>query len=244
MAHVDVHREFEFDTPTLVEGLPGVGLVGKIATDHIVETLEMEYYASCRCDGLPRVAVYNEGDRDLRPPVRLYADPERDLLALQSDVPVSPEHAPEFAACLSGWFDANDVTPLFLSGLAEEKDGVPEMYGVGTNGGTDRLEAHGIDSPPEGGLISGPAGALLAEAGERALDSVGLIVQANRQFPDPEAARVLIVDGIEPLAGIDVETDRLVEQAEQIATAREELAERMQEANQESSQARPLGMYQ
>ena len=46
VSHVDTHEEdVEFESPTLVEGLPGVGLVGKIAVDHLVETFDMQHYA-------------------------------------------------------------------------------------------------------------------------------------------------------------------------------------------------------
>jgi len=244
MARIDTHADLNLETPTLVEGLPGVGLVGKIATDHLVESLDMTYYASCHCEGLPRVAVYEGGDSTVRPPVRIYADERRDLLALQSDVPVSPSRAASFAACVVGWFTDNRVTPVCLSGLPEEKDGVPEMYGVATGGAGGLLADRDIDAPPSDGMISGPTGALLAEMGEQGVDGLGLVVQANAKFPDPEAARVLLTRGIEPLAGIEVETDRLVEQAERIADAREKLAKQMQEADEESSQAQPLGMYQ
>jgi uncharacterized protein len=244
MAHVDVHSDMELESPILVEGMPGVGLVGKIAADHLVRTLDMEYYASCHCDGLPSVAVYDEDDRTVRPPVRIYADETRDLLVLQSDVPISPQGAPEFVSCLADRFAQEDVLPLCLSGLAEEKDGVPTMYGIGTGRGPELLEEHDIETPKESGMISGPTGALLAEVGERELDGIGLVVQANKQFPDPEAARVLLVDAIEPLADIEVSTDLLVEQAEEIADAREKLAKQMQQADDESSQAKPLGMYQ
>lgn len=244
MAHVDVHSDLELDSPLLIEGMPGVGLVGKIAADHLVETLDMEYYASCHCEGLPRVAVYDEADREVRPPVRLYADEANDLLVLQSDIPVSPQAAPEFSTCITGWFAEQDITPLFLSGLPQEKDGVPTMYGVGVGAGVDMLDEQGIGNPNEGGMIRGPTGALLAEASERDLDCLGLVVQVNARFPDPEAARVLLVDAIEPLAGVDVQTDRLVEQAEEISQAREKLAKQMQQADEESSQAEPLGMYQ
>ncbi|MFT4946045.1 MAG: hypothetical protein ACI8TL_000276 [Natronomonas sp.] len=245
MAHIREHTDLDLDAPVLVEGLPGVGIVGKIATDHLVETFEMEHYASCHCDGLPRTAVYEEGDRTIRPPVRIYADEKRDLLALQSDVPVSPESAPEFASCVTAWLADNDVLPIYLSGLPQEKSDPPEMYGVGIGAAQDRLSEHDIEAPSESGMISGPTGALVAEANEQELDAIGLVVQANPQFPDPEAARVVLVDGIEPLLSLDIDTDKLVDQAEEIAEARERLAQRMQEANQqESSQAKPLGMYQ
>jgi uncharacterized protein len=244
MAHIDVHSDIELDSPVLVEGLPGVGLVGKIAADHLVNTLEMEYYASCHCDGLPKVSVYEEGDAAIRPPVRIYADETRDLLVLQSHVPVSPERATEFSGCLTAWLVEHDVTPIYLSGLGEQKSGVPDMYGIGTGDGGALLDEHGIDLPSENGLVSGPTGALIADAARQNLDSVGLIVQSNTKFPDPEAARVLIVHGIEPIAGINVTTETLVEQAEEIADAREKLAKQMEQADEESSQAQRLRMYQ
>lgn len=244
MARVAVQRDLDLESPVLVEGLPGVGLVGKIATDHLVDAFDMTYYAACYSEGIADVSVYSADDHTLRPPVRIYADADRDLLALQSDIPVSPDAAAAFTRCLVQWCDDNDVVPLCLSGLPEQKDGVPKLYGVGVGTGRDRLREHDVPTPSEGGLISGPTGAILAAANELGLDSVGLVVQANPRFPDPEAARVLIADGIEPLADVDVETETLVEHAEEIATARESLAKQMQEAEEESSQAQPLGMYQ
>ncbi|MFB6184722.1 MAG: proteasome assembly chaperone family protein [Haloarculaceae archaeon] len=246
MAHVEVHdQDVELDAPVLVEGLPGVGLVGKITSDHLVDQLGMDYYAACHCEGLPEAAVYREGTSRFRPPIRLHADPEHDLLVLQSDVPISPQAAPEFAGCLTGWLVDNDVTPLYLSGLpTEEKGDVPSMYGVATDGMDELLEDHDIDPPNEHGLVSGPTGALLHHAARSGLDALGLVVEANANFPDPEAARVLLTDAIEPIAGVEVGIDELVDQAEQIRQAKEQLAKQMQQADEESTRAQPTGMYQ
>jgi uncharacterized protein len=74
--------------------------------------------------------------------------------------------------------------------------------------------------------------------------AIGLIVESDPRFPDPEAARVLIKNGIEPLVGIEVPVDDLVDRAEQIREAKERLAKRMQSGGEESTQARPIGMYQ
>jgi uncharacterized protein len=241
VTHVD---DLGVDDPFLVEGLPGVGLVGKIAVDHLVSEWEMDHVASCLCEGIPDVAVYAEGDYAVKPPVRIYADGDRDLLALQSDVPVSPEAAAGFADCVTEWFRTNDVTPIFLTGLAAEKEDVPALYGIATGDGGAMLADADVDPPSEAGMISGPTGGLVAEANERNVDGVGLVVEANPQFPDPEAARVLLADAIAPIAGVEVDTGALVEQAEEIAQARERLAQRMQEGSQESSQAQPVGMYQ
>ncbi|NLV06823.1 proteasome assembly chaperone family protein [Haloarcula rubripromontorii] len=245
MAHIQVHRDdIALDSPTLVEGLPGVGLVGKIAADHLVDLYDMEYYASAHCEGLPEIAVYGTDDPDVRPPVRLYADEDRDLLVLQSDAPISPSGAKEFASCMVGWFEASDATPIYLSGRPAEKDGVPGVYGISTGDGARMLEEADVNPPSENGAITGPTGALVHESQRIGLTSVGLIVEADQQFPDPEAARALLQTGISPLTDFEIDTEALVEQAEEIGRAKAQLAQQLQENQEESTSARPLGMYQ
>jgi uncharacterized protein len=244
MAHVEELVDVTLSEPTLVEGLPGLGLVGKIAADHLVETFDMAYVAGIHCDGIPNVAVYHEGSSEVLPPVRIYADEGRDLLVLQSDVPVSPSNAEEFATCVTGWLQSNDVFPVYVSGLAEEKDTPPSVHGIATGGAGDRLEAAGLSPPPAGGVVSGPTGALVHAAAEAAFDSVGLIVQSESQFPDPEAARSVIERGIEPLAGVDADTEALLEHAEKIRNVREQMAKQVQQADDASTEAQPIRGFQ
>ncbi|WP_248896626.1 proteasome assembly chaperone family protein [Haloplanus halobius] len=247
MERIEILRDdVSLDSPTLIEGLPGVGLVGKLATDHLSETLDMVHYANVHCERLPPVATYQEERYDLATPVRLYADPERDLLALRSDVPVSPEAALEFGDCFEGWPASDETLPIYLSGLGEEREETasPSMYGIGTGGMGERLEAEGIAPPPESGLVSGPTGALLSRAVRDDDEALGLVVECDPRFPDPESAAKLIQEGISPLLGIDVPVTELTERAEEIQQAKHRLAQQMQEADETSSQARPLGMYQ
>ena len=239
--------DLELDEPVLVEGLPGVGLVGAIVASHLVDALDMTYYGGVECDGIPSVAVYGEEGRTIRPPVRLYADEANDLLVLRSDVPVSREAAPDFSACIVDWLDENDALPLFLSGLPRNQDPgeVPDVHGIATHTAGDLLDEHDVDAPSEEGVVGGPTGALLHRAAERDVDALGLVVESDPQFPDPAAARQLLVAAINPVAGIDVNTDDLVESAEEIREQKEDLAKRMREVSEaESSQAQPLRMFQ
>lgn len=242
MAHVAVHRDdIELDAPTLVEGLPGVGLVGKLAADHLVDAFDMVHYGTARCDGLPEVAVYSEGDPDVRSPVRIYADTDRDLLVLQSDAPVSPEAAESFAGCIVDWFRGEAVTPIFLSGMPAERESEPSLYGIATGDGAALLSEAAVPTPTESGAITGPTGALVHESQRVGLTSVGLVVEADPQFPDPEAASVLLEAGIAPLARIAVDTAELAEHAEEIRRTKAQLAKQMQGGGEESTSARPLG---
>lgn len=246
MARIAVRsRGIDLDEPTLVDGFPGVGLVGKIAADHLVEEFGMVHYADLYCEGLPPVATYGDGTHNLRTAVRLYADADRDLVVLQSDVPVAPDAAETVAGCLSGWLDESAVTPIYLSGLPSEKEEAPPaMYGIASGDGAEMLEGAGIEAPAEPGMVSGPTGALLLDALETGRTAVGLVVETDPRFPDPESANVLLSRGIEPLTGVSVPTDELVDRAEEIRKAREQLAKRMQEEGEESTRAQPLRMYQ
>ena len=247
MAQINLQGpEANLEDPILVEGFPGVGLVGKIATDHLVDELEMRYYASVDCEGLPRIGVYRGGDRTARPPVRLYVSEEHDLLALQSDAPIGSQAIGELADCLTNWIVDRSATPLYLSGLpAEREDDRPNVYGVATGDAVDALERHDIDEPPEDGVVTGPTGALINRSAQLGYDSLGFVVGCSANFPDPEAASVLLEDAIGPVADLEIDVQELLERAEEIREHREQFAKQMQSVTQdESSQAQPLRMYQ
>jgi len=248
MVEVTVQNsDVELSEPTVVEGLPGVGLVGKIATDHLVNEFDIRYYADVVGDGIPPVAAFDGGDPAVKAPTRLLADPERDLLALRGDVPVSAINAPTFAEGLTEWFLEREATPIYLTGVPgnRDPDSTPETYGIAAGDAVDGFAETGVDAPEENGMISGPAGALLSHAQRRDLGAIGLVVETDPRFPDPLGARTLIEEGIGPIAGIDVDTDPPIDEADEIIKAREQLAQRMQRADQhEGSQAESIDMYQ
>jgi len=247
MAGITVHaEEIALSEPMLVEGLPGLGLVGKIATDHLIDEFDMTHYANVRCQGLPRMGIYQQDDRAVKPPVRIYADEETDLLALESDVPVSASAAKNFASCVTDWLEEQGAFPIYVSGFPDnEQNSPPSCYGVATGTAGSLLDEIDVAPPTQDGGVSGPTGALLHEAADRRVDGVGVIVESNPQFPDPEAASVVIESAVEPLAGIDVDVEVLRETATQIREQREQLAQQLQQADiDESTQAQPLRMFQ
>ena len=240
-----VDDEAAVEEMTLIEGFPGVGLVGKIAADHLIEVFAMRHHANIYCADLPAVAVYHEGDATLRPPMRLYVDDAHDLMVLQSDVPVGSAAAEDIAETLEEWSGGRSIHPIYLSGIPrDQNDASPTLYGVGNDKGVQRLEAAGIPTPAETGLISGPTGVLLYQAIRQETSVVGLVVGSDPRFPDPEAAEVLVRTGIGPLVDVEIPVDDLIDSAEQIRRAKQRLAQQMQEAQDESTQARPIGMYQ
>lgn len=158
MADIVVRSEsVSLDEPILVEGLPGLGLVGKIAADHLVDQLDFEYYADIIGEGIPPVTTFSEGETEVRSPVRLHANEAEDLVVLQGDVPISVASAPGFTESLTDWTHEQDAMPLFLTGFPAERelDVEPDIYGVATGEGDQILEELDVTPPNENGIISG-----------------------------------------------------------------------------------------
>lgn len=237
MAHVDVVApDLALEEPTLVEGLPGMGLIGKLVADHLREEFEMTYYAGVHCEGVPPVAAYRTDDPTVRPPVQVYAADDRDLLVLVSDIPVSPSDAPEFADCITDFLGAQDVTPVFTSGFDESVEAGQggqgrALHGVATGDGEDLLAMAGIEPPHHAGIVTGSTGALLERAGEVGLDGVGLLVESTDELPDVEAALAVIEDGIEPITGLAVDTRPFVDGSIEMSPIAESVLENMQAGN-------------
>ncbi len=235
------------DEPVLVDGLPGVGLVGKLAADHLAEQFGTEPLADVRCPALPGAAVYGPESSTVRTPVRIEAAPDADLLVLRSDLPV-PADANGFAEALVAWAEDYGATPVCVGGLPHERDDdderPPEVWGVATPGGETHLDRAGIVPPAMPGVLAGPAGALLDAAAAAEVDAVGLVVEADANEPDLAAARAVLERGLGPLADVDADGGGLGEGLEAVFDAGEELASRMSEGGEDSSRAQPLSMFQ
>lgn len=246
MVEISTRDDVELDSPTLVEGLPGVGLVGKIAADHILDELGLVEYGAIDIDSNPPVAVFEEGDREVKSPMRLFASPEDDLLVLQSAVPIEAVSAEEFFETFTEWVADADVTPIYLAGIAEERDPgeTPGLYGISTGTGSDLLSEAAVEPPTDTGLIQGPGGALLREAKARGVEALGLLVEADPRFPDPAGAQQLIEQGIEPIADVEIDIQRLSDEAEEIVAKREQMIRQMEQAEEQGGQVSTRGMFQ
>lgn len=221
MSHAVVHdKQLRLQNPIFVDGTPGLGLVGTITAEHLIDEFGMTYFASLECPSLPPSVAYNREATQVLPPVRVYADEKRNLLTLQSDVPISPTTVADFANCFDQLLIDLNALPLYVSGLGRRTENDPDqersLYGIGTGNADQFLQRYSIEPPDEDGLWSGPPGALLNVARKSGMTALGLIVECDPEFPDPEAACTLIERVVEPIADVRVNVESLRDQAAEI----------------------------
>ena len=231
-------------SPTLIEGLPGLGLVAAIAVDQVTNQLDLDQHGTIVSDDFPSVAAFDDGR--VRDPVRVYAGENPAVMTLQSDIPIPPDAVGSLSQCILNDLADEFEQAIFLAGApAESEEDIGEVVGVAT---TDSLETAltdaGIALADGSGVVGGVTGALLADCYYNDTPAAVLIVRSNPYIPDPTAARAVIEEALEPLVEFDIDTQELLEQAEKIQKQKQRIAEQLQQYQQQDQQSPMTGMYQ
>ena len=98
IVQVILEKEPSVKNPILIEGFPGIGLVGNIASQYIVNELKMTYLGAMSSKYFPPLAVLLGGVVNM--PVRIYEDAAKGLVISPPDVSAKAAAA------------AKDMTPL------------------------------------------------------------------------------------------------------------------------------------
>ncbi|UTF54738.1 proteasome assembly chaperone family protein [Natronosalvus rutilus] len=235
---VEFHRSSNPDAaqPTLIEGLPGHGLVASIAVDQLTDQLGLEQYGSIRSDSFPPVASFADGL--VQDTVRVYSGTDPDVLTLQSDVPIPEDAFTDLSGCVLDELVDDFNQAIFLAGApAQSEEQRGEVIGAATTETLrDELEAAGIELAADSGAVGGVTGALVSACYQADVPAALLLVRADPRVPDPAAARSVIENALEPLVEFDVDTDELREQAEEIQRQKQQLAQQMQPQGQDQQE--------
>jgi uncharacterized protein len=222
-------RELAVESPTLIEGLPGLGLVASIAVDQITRQLGLEEYGTIYSEAFPAVASFEDGR--VRESVRVYAGADPDVMTLQSDVPMPPGAVRPLSRCV-----LEDLAPafgraVFLAGApAESESQIGEVVGVATTAALeDELTDAGIELAEGSGILGGITGALLADCYRAEVPAAVLITRSNPYIPDPAAARSVIETALEPMVSFDIDTTELEERTEEIRQRKEQIAQQLRQ---------------
>jgi uncharacterized protein (TIGR00162 family) len=228
---VETVADPDLSDPLLVEGLPGVGHVGKLAAEHLLEEFESRLVRRVHSEHLPpQVGIDDDGVVELAA-VEIHAvEAGRDLLVLVGD-----HQAAETVGHYRLTETFLDVAEAFgVSGIVA-MGGVPtgelvEEYGV-VGAVTDaelaeELRGIGVEfheDEPEGGIV-GTSGLLLGLGARRDLPAACLMGRTSGYLVDPKSARA-VLEVLEAYAGIEVDFARLEDRADDMEDAVAEMQE-------------------
>jgi uncharacterized protein (TIGR00162 family) len=235
----DVHVSFRdrptLDDPILIEGLPGVGNVGKLAADHLIEELGAEKMAQIHSKHFPpQVLVLEDGTTRLVNNELYYwkADEEgaRDLLILIGDYQgLTAQGQYELVDTVLKIAEDHGVSTLFTlggygTGQMEDK---PRVLGAATAPrhvkDMKRRDVVFEENEPGGGIV-GASGLLLGLGEQRGISGICLMGETSGYLVDPKSAQS-VLEVLSDVLGITLDFSDLEDRAEQM----DKLAQQLQD---------------
>jgi uncharacterized protein len=229
-----VQKKIRLDSPILVAGFPGPGLVGSISTSYIINKLHMDQIACVESEFIVPGVIYAEGK--LRHPFRLYSNEEGSVCVLVCEAPIMIQGIYSVLDTVTKWALNNKVkqvmvldgiavegipnlkrTPIILSSDGEVADAANLIQDVEEelDNTEDKTKDDGDRNVyPTTAYIAGLAGGLLSSCLSNGLASKALLVPATRGIPDPEGAAILIesLDKITDNKSLEIDTQSLRKQ--------------------------------
>lgn len=217
------------ENPVVIEGFPGIGLIGNIASQYVINRLEMDYLGAIDSRFFPPMSVLVGGLAHL--PVRIYEKKDLGVVVVSSDIPVHPAASYDLARGIVSWAESIGAKEMVcLAGITvmgEEQ----RVFGAAT---TEEMLARIKDRVEvfEFGTISGISGSVMNECLLRKMPAICLLGETHSMAPDPRAA-VVTVKMLNTLYGLNVDTTELEERADEIEFQMQKLAEQVQSSSAE-----------
>ncbi len=234
-----INNPEDFSATILIEGLPGVGHVGKLVADHIVDERKGTLLAEITSHHFPpQIFIDREGIAHL---------PENQLYHVATDPPIllltgdCQSTSPEGHYILTGHY--LDLAARF---------GVQRIYTLGGYGvgrlveiprvlcAADRsaliveaTEAGAVFSPDEPpGVIIGAAGLLIGLGSKRGMEGIALLGETSGYLVDPISSRA-VLEVLCRMIGIEIDPTRLDQTAEELEGVLDKLKESEQHREHE-----------
>ncbi len=221
----------------IVEGFPGFGLVGTIATGYLIDHLKTERIGKIVLDEQPAIIALHEGK--VVEPIEIHYNKEYNLILLHS---ISSGQGVE-------WELAETILKLAKDLQAKE---VISIEGVGTESGegeeelkvyfyankpaqAEKLVGVGLERLKEG-IIIGVTGALISKDSSVPFNSI--FVETHTKLPDSKAS-AKIVGVLDKYLGLKVKTEPLLKQAEEFESKLKKLLEQSKLAGKLQKEKKP-----
>ena len=189
----------ELKNPILIEGLPGLGLVGKIATRYLIKKLDAKKFAYLYSPHFPYFVLVNKKGsvRLLRGTFYFLRNQTEgnDLILFTGDSQAQTiEGQYEISDCILDFATLHNVKMIVtVGGYRMEVKDKPKVIAAATNEEVlnEALQARAVLSSM-GNPIVGTAGLILGLSRFKKIDALCLLGETRGYLPDPKAAKSVL----------------------------------------------------
>lgn len=192
----------------IIEGFPGFGLIGTIATEFLMEHLDTEKIGIIEVDELPAMIAIHKNK--VIEPISVHYNKKYNLVLVHA-INVSKEMAWKLAETiteLAKTLEAKEI--ISLEGVGSPNPDDHRVFFYATENDVVSRKLSGVANPLMEGIIVGVTGALLAR--NAGIPIVALFAEAQSGLPDSKAAAE-IIKALDAYTGLQIDPKPLLKQA-------------------------------
>ncbi|OGY53571.1 MAG: hypothetical protein A2912_03810 [Candidatus Buchananbacteria bacterium RIFCSPLOWO2_01_FULL_40_23b] len=193
---------------TIVEGFPGFGLIGTIATEFLMEHLDTEKIGIIEMDEIPAMIAVH--DSKIIEPVSIHYNKKFNLVFIHA-INIGKNLAWKLADAiidLAEQLGAKEI--ISLEGVGSPNPDASRVFYYTTKDGNVVKKLEGTANPLREGIVVGVTGALLAKHIKTPI--IALFAEAKSNLPDSKAAAE-IIRALDAYVDLDVDPKPLLKQA-------------------------------
>lgn len=221
-ARVDMEKEFDVENPVFIEGLAGIGHIGKTSVSYLVDHLDANKIGELYSHHFPPYALVKDNktvDLLKNNIYQLKREDERDLVFIEGNAQAStPEGHYEVAEKIMELVEEVNASEIITIGGYGTGDVVeePSVFGATT---TEKVKQeyqdHGIEFDHDVGQIVGASGLLLGLGQEKQYPGICLLGETpGFLLSDPKATEA-VLNSIEKILDLDLDYSDLDEKVEE-----------------------------
>ena len=199
--------------PILIEGFPGVGMIGTIAAMHLVREWNMELVGYIDSEDFPPICtIHNE---EPLPAARIYQSKKYNTLVLFSEFVIPANAVNKVANEIILWSEDRKLSAIISLGgvgIATTKE---DVFGIASTEGLKKeLKELGVTVVKEG-VTTGVTGLVLSNAYIRKFPAAAILT-SNKNMSINLIGTAKVLDKLSGLLNIPINTNKLQKEGEEL----------------------------
>ena len=212
----------------IIEGFPGFGLVGTIASEFLIEHLKTEQIGKILFNDMPAMVAIHENK--IVEPLGIFYNQKYNMVILHA-ITAATHYEWEMAdtvAKLASDLGAKEIISLEGVGSGENSTDSRVFYYSNNDKNAKLFEKAGIEALKEG-IIIGVTGAILLRLEKTPVSC--LFAETHSNLPDSNAA-AKVIEALDKYLGMDIDCKPLLEQAQKFEQKLKTILQKSQEAQE------------
>jgi len=228
MIEIKMLEKIDLGGATMIEGFPGIGLVGPMAISYLIDKLGMSYIGYIDSNEFPPLVSIHKGEP--MPPVRLYYSDKYNIVTIFAEFAMPLEIVHELTTAVYNFIKSNKIKKIIsISGIPTTSESTTTFAIASLDSLNGEIAKIGM-KPIAEGVASGVNALLLMMAKLDGISDINVLVPVMQDIIDPKYAEYAI-DNLNKLLNLNIDTSDLKKEAAEVEAKIQDLIKKHSESH-------------